>query len=91
MKPEEFKQYKPTRYWDWFGDGDSHKDYQEVVDDYGEPNEVWVTYDASREFSVNGNTVMTLLIYDDKIVVIGYDGNEYTHRFEFKRYFDESL
>mgnify|MGYP000868010678 FL=1 len=73
MTPQEFLATEPTAYSDWFGSGDSHTDYREAVAEYGEPQEV-----IHDEF-------MLCLIYTDKIVVTGYDGNEYTHSFTFPR------
>ena len=73
MTPQEFLATEPTAYSDWFGSGDSHTDYREAVAEYGEPQEV----------SQDG--FMLCLIYADKVVVTGYDGNEYCHSFTFPR------
>ena len=72
MTPDDFLAKPDTKYSDWFGDGSSHADYMGAVNDYGKPDAV---YQKAN---------MLALVYSDKIVVIGYDGNEYTHEFVFQ-------
>jgi hypothetical protein len=73
MKPEEFLAAPISHYSDWFGKGDSHSDYRDAVGDGAAPDEVLV----SRN--------MLLLVWKDRVICTGYDGNEYQHNFEFVR------
>jgi len=73
MRAEEFLAMPPIRYSDWFGGGDSHQDYRDAVGDGRPPDEVLIERN------------MLLLIWPDKIVCTGYDGNEYQQSFEFQR------
>lgn len=62
-------------YADWFGHGDVKTDVIDVVKQYGEPLEVLVEEGG----------FMACVIYSDRVVVKGYDGNEYQHEFHFER------
>lgn len=73
MTPQEFLKSANVKYADWFGEGSAHTDYKDVVGNHGEPTEVL------------RDRCMLALVYPDKIVVVGYDGNEYTHEFIFER------
>lgn len=59
----------------WFGKGDTKDDVSEVVKQLGEPLEVLL----------EDGGYMACLIYADLVVVVGFDGDEYCHRFEFPR------
>lgn len=58
-------------YSDWFGSGDTKEDVKDAIKEYGEPLKVF--YEESG--------YMASLIYEDKVVTVGYDSNEYTHNF----------
>lgn len=58
-------------YSDWFGSGDTKEDVKEAIEEHGEPLKVF--------FESHG--YMAALIYEDKVVCVGYDSNEYTHNF----------
>jgi len=73
MSPEQFLATPTVGYSDWFGSGNSHDDYREVVGEGSAPIEVFQS----------GH--MLCLLWPDRIVITGYDGNEYHHTFEFKR------
>ena len=74
MTPQEFLAKPTSRYSDWFGKGDSHTDYHDAVKEHGsEPKEVLQ------------DGYMLCLIWDDKVVTTGYDGNEYFQTFTFTR------
>ena len=60
------------RYSDWFGEGDTHQDLAE----YLENNE-------SQPLRVFFSGYMVCVIYPEEVAVFGYDGNEYTHSFWF--------
>lgn len=62
-------------YSDWFGKGDTKDDVMEVVKQHGEPLEVLL----------EDSGYMACVIYADRVVVVGYDGSEYCHTFEFRR------
>jgi hypothetical protein len=68
-----FLDTKDHKYSDWVGTGSAHQDYREAVGDGPAPDEVLV----SRN--------MLLLVWPDRVVCTGYDGNEYQHLFEFAR------
>ena len=72
MNPEEFLAQENVKYSDWFGDGSTHEDFIDAVANHGRPE------------TVMRDGCMIALVYSDKIVVCGYDGNEYTHQFVFK-------
>lgn len=73
MKPKDFLSQPATHYSDWFGKGNTHQDYRDIVKDEGEPQEVYQDH------------CMICLLYTDKIIVVGYDGDEYFHTFTFLR------
>ena len=77
MTPEEFKQTENREYSAWFGNGDTHGDYYNEVAEDGEPKEVFEGCDEDSKF-------MLCLIYEDEVVVVGYDNSEYCHKFIFK-------
>lgn len=62
---------KDRKYSDWFGDGDTNKDVGYAIKEHGEPVNVFYEEDG----------FMAALVYADKVVCVGYDGNEYTHDF----------
>lgn len=62
---------KERKYHDWFGDGDTNKDVSDAIKTHGVPERVFYEKDA----------YMAALVYSDKVVVVGYDSNEYTHEF----------
>jgi hypothetical protein len=62
---------KDRKYNDWFGDGDTNEDVQEVIEEHGEPEKI---------FYEDGG-YMASLVYKDKVIVVGYDGEEYCHKF----------
>ena len=57
------------KYADWFGDGDTEEDVQEMVELYGTPERLYY------------GRFMAALVYPDKVVCVGYDGNEYQYMF----------
>ena len=73
MTPTEFKASPLVKYSDWFGSSDNQRDYDDAVKSHGEPLEAFQT------------GYMLALVYQSKIVIVGYDGNEYTHEFVFER------
>lgn len=60
-------------YWDWFGKGNTLDDIDKAKELHGNPERILV----------GGH--MAALIYADKVVVVGYDGNEYQHEFIMDR------
>ncbi len=62
---------KDRKYSDWFGNGDTNEDVANVIKEHGKP--VSVFYESEG--------YMAALVYSDKVVCVGYDGNEYTHKF----------
>ena len=62
-------------YSDWFGKGDTKDDVMVVVRQHGEPQEVLLEETG----------YMACVIYADRVVVVGYDGSECCHTFEFSR------
>ena len=62
---------KDRSYSDWFGNGNTNDDVQNAIKNYGEPEKVFYEKDG----------FMAALVYSDKVVCVGYDGNEYTHLF----------
>lgn len=62
-------------YADWFGQGNCKDDIEKVIKQYGNP----------KEILLQENGFMSCVIYKDKIIVIGYDGSEYHHQFDFLR------
>ena len=58
-------------YSDWFGKGNTKEDIEEVIKTEGKPNKIFI------------ERYMACLVYDDKVIITGYDGNEYIHYFEF--------
>ena len=62
---------KNREYCDWFGDGDTNEDVKTAIAMHGEPTSVF--------FQEGGN--MAALVYGDKVVCVGYDGNNYCHSF----------
>jgi hypothetical protein len=73
MTPEEFLRAPTNTYSDWFGEGDGHSDYRKTVGEGQPPIEVLRDGD------------MLCLVWADRVVVTGYDGNEYHQTFEFDR------
>ena len=71
MTAQEFLTSPPTEYSDWFGKRTNHEDYADAVGIGKPPDYVF------RE------GFMLCLVWDDRIVVTGYDGNEYCHAFTF--------
>lgn len=58
-------------YKDWFGAGNLKQDIEEEIKDHGEPDQIYISgYQAC-------------LVYKDKIIITGYDGNEYRVGMEF--------
>lgn len=57
------------KYSDWFGSGDLAEDVAAEIAKHGEPLFV---------FSET-NGYMASLVYADKTITVGYDGNEYFH------------
>lgn len=55
-------------YSDWFGDGNTVDDVNDAVEEHGMPKQIFY----------GGN--MAALVYPDKVVCVGYDG-EYCHTF----------
>ena len=74
MTAKDFEVMAPLKYSDWFGKGSTLADYKTAVKNHGTPVDVIVE---------DGGGAMLLLIYRDKIVCTGYDGNEYCHTFVF--------
>lgn len=62
---------KKRPYSDWFGNGDTFKDIEAAVKEHGQPERVFLQRDG----------YMAALVYPNKVVVVGYDGNEYKHEF----------
>ena len=62
---------KNRKYSDWFGSGDTEEDVKKAIKKHGEPLSVY--------FENSG--YMAALVYADKVVCVGYDGNEYQHNF----------
>ena len=58
-------------YWDWFGSGSTEEDIREAVKAHGKPLRVFLQEDG----------FMAALVYEGKVVCVGYDGNEYRHTF----------
>jgi len=58
---------KDREYSDWFGSGDTNKDVDDVIKTHGKPNNVFYESDGFA----------AALVYDDKVICTGYDGNEY--------------
>tara|TARA_B100002019_G_C21241935_1_gene586055 strand:- start:1211 stop:1672 length:462 start_codon:yes stop_codon:yes gene_type:complete len=68
---------KPSRrYRDWFGSDDLdieiHNYLEENREEHGEPLQVMV------------DGYMACIVWDDSVIVFGYDGNEYCHSFGFQ-------
>ncbi len=62
---------KDRKYSDWFGNGDTNEDAASVIKEHGKP--VSVFYESEG--------YMAAIVYSDKVVCVGYDGNEYAHKF----------
>ena len=62
---------KNRKYSGWFGDGDTNEDVNKVIASYGNPDRIF--------YEENG--YMAALVYSDKVICVGYDGNEYCHEF----------
>ncbi|MDO8610333.1 MAG: hypothetical protein Q7R95_07320 [bacterium] len=73
MKIEDIKNIP---YSDWFGKGDTKKDILKIIELYGEPEDILLG---------NENKYMALILYPNKVFVVGYDGSEYKHEFQFER------
>ena len=73
MTPADFLAMPPAHYSDWFGAGDSHSDFKEAVGDGPLPDEVMIDRN------------MLLLLWPDRAICIGYDGNKDLQRFHFER------
>jgi hypothetical protein len=71
MTHEEFLDGPEGKYSDWFGEGSNKLDYASATAEHGLPSAV---YQSGH---------MLALVYDNKIVITGYDGNEYCHTFVF--------
>jgi hypothetical protein len=56
-------------YADWFGSGNTADDIDNVIAEYGPPIRVFVDRN------------MAAIVYEDGVVVVGYDGNGYRHEF----------
>lgn len=54
-----------------FGNGDTNEDVKKAIEEHGQPVSVFYESDG----------YMAVLVYSDKVVCVGYDGNEYTHDF----------
>ncbi len=59
------------KYEDWFGIGDTNDDVADAIKEHGQPISVFHESDG----------YMAALVYEDKVVCVGYDGNEYCHTF----------
>lgn len=77
VKRKEFlKEENNKAYSDWFGSGTTHKDFFEVEK---EKNKKAINIYLE-------NSIGNILIgYDDEFICIGYDGNEYTFKFSYKK------
>lgn len=75
MTPEQFRAKHPRSYSDWFGIGDNLSDFNGIVASHGEPESV---FESDEDY-------MIAVVYLDKIIVSGYDGNEYCHSFTFTK------
>lgn len=64
------KPFSKEKYADWFGSGTTENDYADVVKEHGEPQRVFQY------------ACMIVLLYADKAIIVGYDGNEYWHEYE---------
>jgi hypothetical protein len=53
-------------YHDWFGSGNTKEDIEEVILEKGEPLKLYI------------DGYLGCLVYPDKVIVVGYDGSEYT-------------
>lgn len=59
------------KYSDWFGEGDTEEDVKNAIAEHGQPTSVF--------YQKGGR--MAALVYPDKVIAVGYDGNEYCHEF----------
>lgn len=62
---------KNRKYSDWFGSGDTEEDVRNAIKEHGEPLSVFLEKSG----------YMAALIYADKVVCVGYDGNGYCQSF----------
>ena len=62
---------KNREYGDWFGEGDTNIDVEDAIKLNGKPDKVF--YESGG--------FMAALVYQDRVVCVGYDGNEYCHSF----------
>ena len=76
MTYKQFLKREGKPYSDWFGRGNTKTDTEEMVAHEGIPLQILESTDSPY---------MICLVYKDKIIVNGYDGNEYTHTFTFPR------
>lgn len=60
---------KDMKYSDWFGNGNTKQDILEAVKENGVPERIYIDCN------------MASLVYEDKVITVGYDGNEYMHSF----------
>lgn len=58
---------KNREYCDWFGKGDTNKDVKKVIDEHGQPLNIFYEEDG----------FMAVVIYENKAFCVGYDGCEY--------------
>lgn len=63
---------KDRSYSDWFGSGNTNDDVADVISTHGSPKSVF--------YEPNG--YMAALVYEDKVICVGYDSREYCHTFE---------
>ena len=62
---------RPLKYADWFGSGSTRADAKRVIAEHGQPEAIFTEKDGH----------MAALVYPNKIIVTGYDGNEHRHTF----------
>ena len=62
-------------YTDWFGSGDTKDDIKEAIKKHGKPVKLFIEEIGH----------MVALVYKDKVVCVGYDGNEYFHEFVMEK------
>ncbi|MGB5792634.1 hypothetical protein [Poseidonibacter sp.] len=74
MTREDFIKTKGKDYSDWFGKGNTVDDMLSLE-----------KFNKKECLEVIEDEYMILCIFDDCFEVIGYDGNEYTHSFSFKK------
>jgi hypothetical protein len=60
------------RYADWFGSGDLHEEVADYLENFDE-----------QPIKILYSGFMACIVWENEVVVFGYDGNEYTHSFLF--------